>query len=148
MNKEDIIKIILDIIKGDHTASLATIKDGKPWVRYIMCTQLDDTLHLYTATSLENRKIGQLQKDPNIHITMGWNEAEQKGPYLQIAGEAVIHTDAGMKEKCWLPVFEQYYGSPDNPLYCIIEFIPHYIEVWGYGNDMMNCLTYEIREES
>lgn len=143
MEKEKVKEIILNVIQGVHSASLATLKEGKPWVRYVMCAPMGDALSLYCSTSLKSRKIAQLETNPDFHITMGWNEAEQKGPYLQISGKAVIHTDAETKKKCWVPAYEMFFGTPENPDYCIIEFPLESVEVWGYGGDMMSCLTYE-----
>ena len=142
MEKSKVKDIIMEAIKGGNTASMATIKDGKPWVRYIACHRMGDTMSLYCSTSIHSRKIEQIKKDPNVHITMGWNEAEMKGPYLQIAAKAVIKTDRETREKCWLPEYAMFFKTPDNPHYCIIEFVPEYIEVWGYSPDMTKYLVY------
>lgn len=142
MDKEKVKDIIKEIIKGNHIASLATIKEGKPWVRYVMTINPEDTLNLFIATSITSRKIAQIKEDPNVHICLGWDE-KKPGPYVQYVAKAKVHTDSEIKKKYWQPVFEMHFKNPDDPNYCIIELVPEYIEVFGYEGDMKSFLQWE-----
>ncbi|MCD4782260.1 MAG: pyridoxamine 5'-phosphate oxidase family protein [Candidatus Eremiobacteraeota bacterium] len=142
MEKEEIRTIIKDIIHGSNTACLATVDGDKPWVRYIMAYNSGDNLQLFCSTSLKSRKVKQIKENPNIHLTTGWDHANNQGPYIQFSGKAEIHSDAETKKKHWHPMLEQFFQTPDNPNYCIIEFSPDNIEICGYSENPMETITY------
>ena len=62
MEKEVLKGRILEVMKKYPVGSLATIKDGTPWVRY-MATQPQDDLTIYTTSRLSSRKTEQIKKD-------------------------------------------------------------------------------------
>jgi len=140
MEKKKIRDIIKEHMKGPLEASLATVTDGKPWVRYVMVRNVDDTLDLYCSTSIKSRKVEQIKKDPNVHLLYGF--VNQKGPYLQISATAEVMTDPKTKKKMWTPMYTQFWKSDEDPDYCILKFVPNYVEVWGYGGQMMDFLKY------
>lgn len=139
-------KIVSGIIKGVNLASLATVKEGKPWVRYMMVYNYGENLHLYSSTSINSRKVAQIRKDPNVHIALGWTDMNKPGSYIQFSGKAIVRTDQELREKHWHKELESYFQSPDNPAYCVLEFIPDYIEVFGYEGDMESYLVLEVKE--
>lgn len=126
---------------------MATICENKPWVRYVMTTNEGDSLNLYCSTSLNSRKVKQIKENPYVHITLGWEDPANPSPYVQIAAKAKIKTDQETKEKHWVPMYEQYFKTPDNPDYCVLEFVPEYIEVWGYGVNMLEPLILEFSKK-
>jgi len=143
MEKEKVRDIIKDVISGNNVAYLATVSGDKPWVRYVMVYNADDNLNLFCSTSLKSRKVEHIRENPNVHLTLGWNHIENKGPYIQYEGKAVIHTDPEIKKKHWHPALEDFFRTPENPDYCILEFSPDYVEVWGYMENPMEFLTYK-----
>ncbi|MCE1245544.1 MAG: pyridoxamine 5'-phosphate oxidase family protein [Firmicutes bacterium] len=140
--KEQIQEMIKGIIRGSHVASMATVWEDRPWVRYIMTHNDGDNMSLYTSTSVKLRKVAHVRANHHVHLTLGW-ESQNPGPYVQFVGTAIIHTDEETKKKQWKPQFEPFFGNADNPDYCIIEFIPDYIEVWGYTENAKDCLMWE-----
>jgi len=107
-------------------AALATIKDKKPWVRFVV--SYNDDLNLYISTYASSRKVKQIKKNPNVHVTMGASLENLKAPYVQIAGCASIRNDAMIRRKCWHNYMKEYYSGPDDPAYVVIEVKPQLIE--------------------
>ena len=107
-------------------ASLATIKDKKPWVRFVV--SYNDDLILYISTYASSRKVKEIEKNPNVHVTIGGSLENLKAPYVQISGCASIRDDAKIRRKCWHNYMKVYYSGPDDPEYAVIEVKPQIIE--------------------
>ena len=74
-------------LTGPTLCAMATInEDGKPWVRYMMLAA-DERLTLWGATFAGFRKVGQLRKNPEVHLTTGAKDMETAESYLQNPGE-------------------------------------------------------------
>jgi general stress protein 26 len=99
-------------------------------------------MSLFTSTNVKLRKVNHIRLNHHVHLTLGW-EPGKPGPFIQFVGAAIIHTDEETKKKHWRPQFEPFFGNADNPDYCILEFVPDYIEVWGYTEDMKSCIMWE-----
>ncbi len=114
-------------------AALATItEDGKPWVRY--CTpRFDENLTIWMATFIHSRKVGQIQKNPEVHLTVGITTMETAESYLQIQGRAEILTDAATKKMVWFAPLENIFSGPDDPNYCVLKITPYHIEYQTMG---------------
>nr|MBL0715544.1 pyridoxamine 5'-phosphate oxidase family protein [Desulfobacterales bacterium] len=97
----NIKKRILAITRPAHLASLATVsEDGKPWVRYVIPRASDD-LTLRVATRVNTRKIVQIQKNPEVHLTCGVSDPRNVDTFLQIQGRAEFSTDRAEREFSW-----------------------------------------------
>ncbi len=60
---------IYEILEKPQLAGLATVtEDGKPWVRYVMAMTGED-LTMRFATCVNARKVGQIEKQPEVHLT-------------------------------------------------------------------------------
>ena len=119
-------KKILKVIKGSKLASLATIVNGKPWVRYVVSRS--EGLTLYICTFKDSRKVKQIRENPNVHITIGGSMENMKAPYVQIAACAKVRFDAGIRKRLWMPFMKKYYTGADDPQYVVIEVKPVWIE--------------------
>lgn len=119
---------ILKVIKGSKLASLATIADGKPWVRYAISHNQGANLNLYICTYRDSRKVRQIQKNPNVHITIGGDMDNLNTPYVQIAAKARVRSDKALRKKYWQNFMKKYYSGPDDPQYVILELKPELIE--------------------
>ena len=109
-------------------ASLATIAGaGLPWTRYVM-VQADDALTIRCATCLMARKVEQIKKNPEVHITCGITDPMVMKPYLQIQGRAEVVTEAAEREAFWNPTLVDIFSGPDDPNYAIIVIKPYRIE--------------------
>jgi general stress protein 26 len=132
MQKQELKKKILDVIKNYPVGSVATIKDGKPWVRY-MVMQPQEDLTLFTTTCMLARKVDQIKKDQNVHVVFGLDPKNWALPFVNVEGKAEILTDSGTKKKSWKEEYKQYYQGPDDPNYGVIKITPSVIECMAAG---------------
>lgn len=132
MQKRELKRRILELITNYPVGSLATIKDGKPWVRY-MVVQPQADLTLFTTSFAPSRKVEQIRKNPNVHLAFGADPRDYALPYVNIVGTAEILTDSATKLKCWKEEYKQYYKGPDDPNYVVIRIVPSLIEYMGAG---------------
>jgi general stress protein 26 len=124
---------ILAIIRPAHLASLATItEDGKPWTRYVI-PRADDDLTIRVATRVNSRKVAQIRKNPEVHLTCGVSDPRNVDTFLQIQGRARFTTDRGERESFWDPHLENIFEGPNDPEYGVIVITPYRIEVWKEG---------------
>lgn len=140
--KQKVEQIITDLISGVNESVLATVDNDRPWARFIMTYNIKGTFKLQSSTSINSRKVRQIQANPNIHITLGKADSNHI-PYIQYAGKAKILTDEATKKAHWHKELEQYFGTADNPHYCVMEFEPEIIEVWGAEGDMSKPLCWK-----
>lgn len=119
---------ILKVIKGKKLAALATIANGRPWVRYAVSHNDGLDLNLYICTYRDSRKVRQIQKNPNVHITIGGDMDNLKAPYVQVAAKAKVRSDATIRKKLWQEFMRKYYIGPNDPNYVVIEAKPELIE--------------------
>jgi general stress protein 26 len=107
---------------------LATVtEDGKPWARYVT-PFADDNLTIWLATSANSRKIGHMQKNPEVHLTTGVTDPRIAMPYLQIQGRATILTDDETKKAVWSDYLRRVFSGPDDPNYVVCRITPYRIE--------------------
>ena len=129
----DIRQRILAITRRAHLASLATFSgDGKPWVRYVI-PRADDDLTIRIATRVNSRKVSQIRKNPEVHLTCGVSDPRHVETFLQIQGRARFTTDQGERDAFWDPHLENIFEGPNDPEYGVILITPYRIEVWREG---------------
>jgi general stress protein 26 len=132
MDKAELRGKILDLLKGPHLASLATIKDGRPWVRYVTTHGTDD-LTLYVNTFGPSRKVAQIKADTHVHVVLGASPEHMESPYLNIVATAEVLDDAETKERFWSDTLKAYFTGPDDPNLVILKITPSVIELMGPG---------------
>jgi len=107
---------------------LATVtEDGKPWVRYVT-PMADENLTLWMATFIRSRKVAQIRKNSEVHLTLGVTTMETAESYLQIQGRAEILTDEKTKKTVWLDQLKAIFSGPDDPNYVVCRITPYRIE--------------------
>jgi len=127
----DLKKRIYGAIKKPQIMPLATVtEDEKPWVRYITGWGSED-LTIRFITSLQSRKVGQIKRNPEVHLTCGAQTAESTENYLQISGRARFTTDKKERQRFWKDELKAYFSGPDDPTYCICVIKPYRIESYG-----------------
>ncbi|MBU1084350.1 MAG: pyridoxamine 5'-phosphate oxidase family protein [Candidatus Omnitrophota bacterium] len=132
MSNDELKGKILDVIKKYPVGSVGTMRDGKPWVRY-MAMKVQDDLTLYTSSFASSRKAEQIKKNNNVNIVFGADNGNFSMPYVNIDGTAEILTDKDTKEKCWCGMLEQFFSGPDDPNYIVIKVTPRSAEYIGPG---------------
>ena len=125
-------KILAKIDRPTLSALSTITEEGKPWVRY--CTPMaDENLTIWMATFLNSRKVAQIRKNPEVHLTTGVTDMETAESYLQIQGRAEILTDEKTKKAVWNDHLENIFSGPDDPNYCVCKITPYRIEYQGMG---------------
>jgi general stress protein 26 len=117
---------ILLVMGGVHVAAVATITDGKPAVRYMALTGLDD-MTLIGSTMAASRKIEQIRKNPEVALSI-WSCKEFSDPYVVIQAKCSVHEDIATKKKYWNPMWKEYFKTPENPEFVVLKFAPYRIE--------------------
>ena len=124
----DLKQRIFEIIRGPHLSSFATItEDGKPWVRYVTPRGSED-LTIRFATAKSTRKVAQIQKNPQVHLTCGITDPMKSEAYLQIEGSAEFVTDKSERDAFWHDTLKRYFSGPDDPNYGVVVVKPSRIE--------------------
>lgn len=126
MNRQELKDKIMGVVENNPLGALATIKDGKPWVRYMVISCQDDDF--YTNSFAASRKVEQIKKDNNVHLTMGGRFDDYHTSYVNIQGTADIITDVEMKKKFWVDSLKKYFSGPEDPGYVVIKISPEFIE--------------------
>ncbi|OGW26375.1 MAG: hypothetical protein A2X59_05225 [Nitrospirae bacterium GWC2_42_7] len=125
---------IFEAAKDFQLINFASVtEDGKPWVRYVV-GKADDKLVFRFCTSINSRKVGQIRKDPNVHISFGAKDLESAKHFIQVEGRAEVTTDKAERESFWFDELKNYFSGPDDPNYCIIIIKPSRIEFGTMGN--------------
>jgi general stress protein 26 len=125
---------ILSKFDGPTLCALSTLtEDGKPWVRYVTPPGMDDDMTIWLATFANSRKIGQIAKNPEVHLTTGVTSIETAESYLQIQGKAEILSDPETKKTVWFQDLERVFSGPDDPNYCVCKITPYRIEYHRMG---------------
>jgi general stress protein 26 len=132
----DLKQKIFEVAKELQLINVATLTDdGRPWVRYVM-GNADNDLVFRFCTHLGSRKVGQIRKNPNAHISLGVSDLETAKHWLQVQGIATISTSTEERNS-----LNNYFSGPDDPDYCIIIIRPSRIELGTMGS-----LTPEVWE--
>ncbi|MFZ2955679.1 MAG: pyridoxamine 5'-phosphate oxidase family protein [Candidatus Ozemobacteraceae bacterium] len=119
---------IAKVLKNHSFAVFATItEDGKPWARYVSVNSEDD-FTVWFGCHKSSRKVAQIKKNPEIHLTLGVDSVNEMDSYLQIQGKAQLVTDAKILHEKWKEDFSHYFKGPDDPEYVIISIKPYRIE--------------------
>ena len=140
--KNEILKNkIVDVLKRSVLAAVATIKDGKPWVRYMVVMQ-GSGLSLWTTTFTQSRKIQEIKKDKNLDLIIGGDEKNFKAPYLNVRATAEVFTDIKTKKQYWNDMLKSYYSGPEDPNLAIIIISPQVIEYMS--GDSMTPEVYVV----
>lgn len=126
MEREELRNKILEVIKGQKLASLATIKDGRPWARYVVTTNRG--LELFSSTFAGSRKVVQIKANNNVHVTIGGDPNNFNASYVNIQATAEVLTDIETKKECWNDMLKQFFQGPENPNYAVIKISPQIIE--------------------
>jgi general stress protein 26 len=129
----DLKERILKILQQPQLAGLATItQDGKPWVRYVMTVAAPD-MTIRCATFVNARKVKQIEKNPEVHLTCGVTDPLHMAPYLQIQGRATLNTSKEARHGFWSGMLSAIFSGPDDPNYAVLEIKPYYIEYTSPG---------------
>ena len=130
----DLKQNILDVAKDFQLLNFATVtEEGKPWVRYVV-GKSDSDLVFRFCTHVQTRKVAQIRKDPNVHLSLGAQNLETAKHWLQVEGVAEVSTDKTERHSFWFDELKNYFSGPDDPDYCVVIVRPLRIEFGTMGN--------------
>ena len=130
----DLKERILQIIGQPQLSALATVTgDATPWVRYVMAVS-DNNMTIRFASFAGARKIGQIERNPEVHITCGVTSPTDMKPYLQIQGRARFTTDEEERHGFWSDMLAPIFDGPDDPKYGVVIVDPYRIEYCTPGS--------------
>jgi general stress protein 26 len=141
MDNEILKNKIIAVLKRSVLASVATVKDGKPRVRYMVDLQ-GSGLTLWTTTFVQSRKIQEIQNNNNLDLIIGGDEKNFQAPYLNVRATAEVFTDIQTKKQYWNEMLKSYYSGPEDPNLAIIVISPQVIEYMG--GDSMTPEVYTV----
>ncbi len=126
MDKSQLEQKISAVMDKNEVCSFATVEYNKPHVRYMVL--FHEGLTIYLATSRKTHKIEELEKNPNVHIIIGF-DGTWSSEILQISGTGKVTKDDSLRKKVWNEkYFKRWFESSDDPNYVILEITPDRIE--------------------
>jgi len=129
----DLKERIFEMGKDLQLINFATLTlEGRPWVRYVVGKADKDLLFRF-CTHKETRKVGQIRKNPQVHLSLGAATLETADHWLQVEGTAEISTAKAERESFWFDELKNYFSGPEDPNYCIVIVRPSSIEFGTMG---------------
>ncbi|MFZ4453792.1 pyridoxamine 5'-phosphate oxidase family protein [Salibacterium aidingense] len=122
MEQTELQNKILEIIDKYKTGVLATVEQGKPHSRYM--TFYHEDLTLYTPTYKETHKAEEINKNPYVHILLGYEGEGLDDLYVEVSGKAVLREDRETKEKIWRETMNRWFDGIEDPEYTVLEVHP------------------------
>ncbi|PAL18342.1 pyridoxamine 5'-phosphate oxidase family protein [Peribacillus simplex] len=133
MSQNQIKEKVLNIIHDHKIGVLSSVENNKPHSRYM--TFFNDELTLYTPTSGKTEKIDEIEKNPNVHILIGYDNEGLGDSYLEISGTSKINESQELKDKLWNESFEKWFEGPKDPNYLILQIKPESIRLMNNNGE-------------
>ncbi|WP_141992479.1 pyridoxamine 5'-phosphate oxidase family protein [Bacillus sp. B4EP4a] len=133
MSQNQLKEKVLNIIRDHKIGVLSTVENNKPHSRYM--TFLNDELTLYTPTSGKTEKIDEIEKNPNVHILIGYDNEGLGDSYLEISGTSKINDSQDLKDKLWNESFEDWFEGSKDPNYLILQIKPESIRLMNNNGE-------------
>jgi general stress protein 26 len=133
MSQNQIKENVLNIIRDHKIGVLSSVENNKPHSRYM--TFFNDDLTLYTPTSGKTEKIDEIEKNPNVHILIGYDNEGLGDSYLEISGTSKINDSQELKDKLWNESFEKWFEGPKDPNYLILQIKPESIRLMNNNGE-------------
>ena len=133
MSQNQIKEKVLNIIRDHKIGVLSSVENNKPHSRYM--TFFNDDLTLYTPTSGKTEKIDEIEKNPNVHILIGYDNEGLGDSYLEISGTSKINESQELKDKLWNESFEKWFEGPKDPNYLILQIKPESIRLMNNNGE-------------
>jgi general stress protein 26 len=119
---------VLQMFKDHKIGTLATIRQNKPFSRFMLF--FHEELFLYTATNKDTHKAEDIEGNPNVHVLLGFEGDGWKEDYAEIEGTASVENSAERKEKFWNQELQEWIAGPDDPNYLLLKITPKSIRYY------------------
>ncbi|MFP5202687.1 MULTISPECIES: pyridoxamine 5'-phosphate oxidase family protein [Bacillus] len=132
MSQEELKQKVLNLLDEQKVGTLATVEQDKPHTRYM--TFFHEGLTLYTPTSKETHKAEEIEKNPNVHILIGYSGEGFGDTYAEIAGTATLTVDSELIDRLWSDEMEKWFKGKDDPNLVILKIDPTSIRYMNEGS--------------
>lgn len=132
MSQEELKQKVLNLLDEQKVGTLATVEQDKPHTRYM--TFFHEGLTLYTPTSKETHKAEEIEKNPNVHILIGYSGEGFGDTYAEIAGTASLTDDPELIDRLWSDEMEKWFKGKDDPNLVILKIDPTSIRYMNEGS--------------
>ncbi|MGE7183147.1 pyridoxamine 5'-phosphate oxidase family protein [Peribacillus sp. NPDC006672] len=139
MSQNQLKEKVLNIIRDHKIGVLSSVENNKPHSRYM--TFFNEELTLYTPTSANTEKTDEIEKNPNVHILIGYEYEGLGDSYLEISGTSKINDSQELKDKLWNESFENWFDGPKDPNYLILQIKPESIRLMNNNGQPPQELT-------
>jgi general stress protein 26 len=119
---------IMEVLGNHKIGTLATIQHDRPYSRFMMFFHED--LVLYTATNKDTHKVEDIQKNPYVHVLLGYEGKGWNDCYVEIEAEASISDHEELKNKFWNDHLKEWISGPDDPHYVLLQLTPQTIRYY------------------
>ncbi|MCM3140228.1 pyridoxamine 5'-phosphate oxidase family protein [Bacillus safensis] len=132
MSQEELKQKVINLLDEQKVGTLATVEQDKPHTRYM--TFFHEGLTLYTPTSKETHKADEIEKNPNVHILIGYSGEGFGDTYAEIAGTATLTDDSELIDRLWSDEMEKWFKGKDDPNLVILKIDPNSIRYMNEGS--------------
>ncbi|KML09949.1 general stress protein [Bacillus safensis] len=132
MSQEELKQKVLNLLDEQKVGTLATVEQNQPHTRYM--TFFHEGLTLYTPTSKETHKAEEIEKNPNVHILIGYSGEGFGDTYAEIAGTASLTDDPELIDRLWSDEMEKWFKGKDDPNLVILKIDPTSIRYMNEGS--------------
>ncbi|MDM5224007.1 pyridoxamine 5'-phosphate oxidase family protein [Peribacillus sp. NJ11] len=133
MSQNQLKEKVLNIIRDHKIGVLSSVENNKPHSRYM--TFFNEELTLFTPTSANTEKIDEIEKNPNVHILIGYENEGLGDSYLEISGTSKINDSQELKDKLWNESFKDWFDGPKDPNYLILQIKPESIRLMNNNGE-------------
>ncbi|MCH6266250.1 MULTISPECIES: pyridoxamine 5'-phosphate oxidase family protein [Neobacillus] len=133
MTNSDLKEKVQKVISDHKTGILSTVENNKPHSRYM--TFYNDELTLYTPTKRDTEKIGEIEKNPNVSVLLGYEKKGQTDSYVEISGTTAVNDSTQLKQQYWEESFNQWFNGPDDPNYIFLEIKPETVRIMNLNGE-------------
>ncbi|MBB6450495.1 general stress protein 26 [Geomicrobium halophilum] len=121
---------IAEVLKLNRIGVLSTLKDNRPYARYM--TFHHEGFTLFTATAEDTHKVEDIEANPYVHILLGYEERERGEAFIEVEATAEIAKNPDDKKKAWSEKIAEKYSSPEDENFIVLICRPTVIR---YRND-------------
>ncbi|MGG0028091.1 pyridoxamine 5'-phosphate oxidase family protein [Bacillus safensis subsp. osmophilus] len=132
MSQEELKQKVLNLLDEQKIGTLATVEQNQPHTRYM--TFFHKGLTLYTPMSKETHKAEEIEKNPNVHILIGYSGEGFGDTYAEIAGTATLTDDSELIDRLWSDEMEKWFKGKDDPNLVILKIDPTSIRYMNEGS--------------
>jgi general stress protein 26 len=130
---EQLKKKMMDMLDESGVGTLATIRNSKPFSRFMLFFHED--LTIYAATNKNTHKVEDIEANPYVHILLGLDVKNTNGEYFEIEAKANIDSSLESRRKFWDEKLRDWLSGPDDPNYVLLKLEPEHIRYFSKAGE-------------